>query len=284
MLDNLKNRARKLPFFPHVRGIFRRFRSGGVRHPLQNTKADRSYPLNRLGTEYGGWTFVDDSRLYGSTIISAGLGEDASFDVEIAKRYGATIVVVDPTPRAITHFEEICANFGNDKSTNYVPGGKQPVSAYDLRQLDSAHFKLIPKALWNTASVLKFFSPDNPRHVSHSVVNFHHDYAQDTRHIEVDSITLDELLSQLPIDADELQLIKLDIEGAEIEVISDFLQKGIRPRQILVEFDELNAKSPIGLERVDFIHEMLTSCAYKCIWTDGKADFLYVLVPSQLES
>jgi hypothetical protein len=113
--------------------------------------------------------------------------------------------------------------------------------------------------------------------VSHTIVNFHHGYAQDTEHIEVKSITTGELLAQLHIEADELQLIKLDIEGAEIEVIADFLQKGLRPRQILVEFDELNAKSSIGLERVDFIHDKLTACGYTCIWTDGKADFLYFL-------
>lgn len=276
MLDRLKNRARKLPFFPFARSVYRRFRTNGVRHPLQRLKADRTYPLRRLGTEYGGWTFVDDPQLYGSTIISAGLGEDASFDVEFAAQYGAKIVIVDPTPRAIGHFQEIRDNFGNAKTTNYVPGGKQPVGAYDLREVDSAHFQLVPKALWSTNTTLKFFAPDNPDHVSHSIVNFHNDYAQDTKHIEVESLTLDQLLGQLLIRPDELQLIKLDIEGAEIEVISDFLQKGVRPRQILVEFDELNAKSKVGLERVDFIHQELTTCRYQCIWTDGKADFLYV--------
>ena len=41
----------------------------------------------KLGTEYGGWFFIDDKDLYGTTIISAGLGEDASFDIELINKY-----------------------------------------------------------------------------------------------------------------------------------------------------------------------------------------------------
>ena len=40
-----------------------------------------------LGATNCGWTFVDDGSLFGCTIISAGLGEDGTFDVEFAS-YG----------------------------------------------------------------------------------------------------------------------------------------------------------------------------------------------------
>jgi len=277
MSDYLRVGARKLPVYPFVRSLYRRFRRPAVRHPLQNLKAKKGYPLKRLGTDYGGWTFVDDPSLFGATVISAGLGEDASFDIEFCRHYRARVIIVDPTPRAIAHFGDMTANFGNGKVRKYVSGGKQPIGAYDLTGLSSVDFELIPKALWESSTTLKFFEPNNPHHVSHSIVNFQHDYVQDTRHIEVESITMTELLEGLGLESEVLQLLKLDIEGAEIEVISDLLDKGVRPKQILVEFDELNVPSPKSFERIDFINAKLESHDYVCVWTDGQADFLYVL-------
>ena len=276
MLDHIKNGAKRLPFFMQTRAAYRRLKSPGKRHPLQNLKPDRRYSLKRLGTDYGGWTFVDDPTLRNSTIVSAGLGEDASFDVEFAREYGAKVLLVDPTPRAIEHFAKMRANFGKASVRKYVAGGNQPVDAYDLRGVTDNTFTLVQKALWDSSTTLKFFSPDNPDHVSHSIVNFQHDYANDTRHIEVQSITLTELLEESGVGTDELQLLKLDIEGAEVEVIADMLDTSIRPKQILIEFDELNAPSPKAFERVDLIHKKLTMHGYRCIWTDGQADFLYV--------
>ena len=276
MSGYFKSQARKLPFFGIARSTYRRFRTKGSRHPLQNLRTVKGHQLRRLGTDYGGWTFVDDPNLFRATIISAGLGEDASFDVEFIKEYEAKVIIVDPTPRAIAHFNDVSNSFGNNKFRNYINGGKQPIGAYDLRRINATNFVLVPKALWESNATLKFFEPDNPEHVSHSIVNFQHDYVQDTRHIEVASVTTKELMAELQIGNCDLELLKLDIEGAEIEVLSNLLDDGIRPNQILVEFDELNAPSPKAFERVDFIHEKLTSHGYVCIWTDGQADFLYV--------
>ena len=278
MLEKLKNTARRLPYFSIARSAYRHLKAPGVRHPLQDLKPDKRYRLTRLGTEYGGWTFVDDPGLRGSTIISGGLGEDASFDIEFARKYGATVIAVDPTPRAIAHFNNICSNFGREKLKNYVHGGDQPVEAYDLRGVGANNFKLAPKALWNCRTSLRFFAPDNPLHVSHSIVNFNHDYSKNTEHIEVESVTLAELLEEFGLRDEEMQLLKLDIEGAEVEVICEFLDRNIRPRQILVEFDELNAPSHTSFARVDLAHKKLMENGYDCIWTDGKADFLYIRI------
>ena len=42
---------------------------------------------------------------------------------------------------------------------------------------------------------------------------------------------------------EDIPLIKLDIEGAAIEFLVDCFSKGFRPRQVLVEFDELAVPS-----------------------------------------
>ena len=67
----------------------------------------------------------------------------------------------------------------------------------------------------------------------------------------------------------------VDIEGAEIEVLTHCLSKGILPRQILVEFDELRVPSDKGFKRATKMDELLIKNGYKMLKTDGEADFLY---------
>ena len=276
LIDSFKLWASKYPFYPRARSIYHRFKPAVPRHPLQDLIPEQGYPLKRLGTDYGGWTFVDDSNLIGSTIISAGLGEDASFDVEFARNYNAKVIVVDPTPRAIAHFNKIVANLGRGRTSSYHRGGNQPVGAYDLRDLEPGTLQLIPKALWENSTSLKFFEPANSQHVSHSIVNFQRGYGDSGEYLEVEAITMTDLLAECGINGSDLQLVKLDIEGAEVEVISDFLDSGIRPAQILVEFDELNVPCPRAFERIDLLTKKLGIAGYKCIWTDGQADFLFI--------
>jgi FkbM family methyltransferase len=246
------------------------------RHPLQDMRNVTLPNLLFLGTDYGGWAFIDEGNLEGSTIISAGLGEDASFDVEFAKKYRAKVVIVDPTPRAIQYFEQISARIGRTNLRGYNAGGAQPAEAYDLSDLGNESLVLVDKALWNKNTKLRFFEPTNPRHVSHSIVNYQQGYSDSTSSIEVEAVTLSYLLAELNLDPNSIPLIKLDIEGAEIEVLSQCLVQGIKPNQILVEFDELNVPSRRGFDRVTRTHDLLNLHGYKMVRTDGATNFLYV--------
>ena len=40
-----------------------------------------------LGTEYGGWHLIHNENLNNSLMISAGVGEDISFDIEMINKY-----------------------------------------------------------------------------------------------------------------------------------------------------------------------------------------------------
>ncbi len=245
------------------------------RHPIQKTKVDKSFNIIYLGTEYGGWNFVDDEYLYGSTIISAGLGEDASFDIEFASKYNSKVIIVDPTPRAIKHYGEIIESLGKSSKNNYTKKGEQPISAYDLSKISKNNLFLVDKALWNKDTNLKFYSPNNPSHVSHSIVNYQNDFKDSESFIKVETVTIESLLNELKLKKEEISLIKLDIEGAEIEFLIDCLNKGFKPRQILVEFDELTVPSKKGFDRVSKVNKLLVKNNYKLIKTNGYADFLY---------
>lgn len=255
----------------------RRARKKYRRHPLQDTPAAPRNDLVTLGSAYGGWTFHDDGNLNGTTIISAGLGEDASFDVEFAARYDARVILVDPTQRAIEHFEGMSDQIGQARARQYVDGGTQPFDAYELGDVTDEQLVLEPLALWTERTSLRFFKPENPDHVSHSIVNFQNDYRDDSDSVAVDACTLAELLEKYEIGPDALPLLKLDIEGAEIEVLQNIMDAGIRPKQICVEYDELGIPSETAFKRVDQAHASLTNAGYRCVYSNGTTDYLYLL-------
>ncbi len=269
-LKNFLKSVRLLTFAQQIKSFFKK------KHPIQKFKEAKGHNIIFLGTKYGGWSLVDEDNLRNCTIISAGLGEDASFDIEFSSRYNAKIIIVDPTPRAIKHYNEIINSLANQSKIEYLDGGKQPINSYDLTNLKKENLFLLKKALWNKNEKLRFFSPPNPKHISHSIINYQNQYKENTNFIEVDSITIDKLLDQLNLNKDDIPLIKLDIEGAETEFLVDCFKKGFRPRQILVEFDELNIPSKRSFERVTYINQILINNNYQLLKTDGQADFLYL--------
>ena len=269
----IKNILRKSPIFPFLKKFYQIIMRI-PRHPIQDSPTIEGFNIIHLGSEYGGWNFVHDDCLKGSTIISAGLGEDASFDIEFATKYDAKVVIVDPTPRAIEYFKKIQDSLGKKATQKYIDGGCQPITAYDLSNLKQDNLTLIDKALWNENTALKFYSPSNPQNVSHSISNYQNNYSKETTSIDVDAVTLDSILNDLGLRSCDIPLIKLDIEGAEIEVLKSCMGIGILPRQILVEFDELNEHK--GFARVTEIHELLESNGYILLKTNGDADFLYL--------
>lgn len=276
-IDSLKKLLKKLKIFIFVRGIYRKYLLlRKIRHPIQETKEVVSDNIIRLGSNYGGWSYIDEENLKNSTIISAGLGEDASFDVEFANKYNAKVIVLDPTPRAIVHFDKIINSLGNSSLLEYSKDGIQPIESYDLSNLTEENFVLIKKALWNKNDNIKFFKPAKANHVSHSIINYQNHYKIDTSYLYVEAITINSLIENLGLSFSDIPLIKLDIEGAEIEVITDFLMKGFMPRQILVEFDELNVPSKIGFKRISEVNEMLNHNNYRIIKNDNHANFLYL--------
>ena len=227
---------------------------------------------HRLGTAECGWRFVESSELFGSTIISCGLGEDASFDVEFATRYGAQVVIVDPTPTAVEHFNAITARLGTPAEIPYRPGGRQDPASYDLSRIQPGQLRLVERAVWTEETRLKFYlPPDSRTQVSHSLINYQNNYSTETPSIEVETTTLPELLEM----TGDVPLLKLDIEGAEVPVILDMLLRGIHPPQLLVEFDELNIPSKVGRKNFDKTTAALVRSGYRMAQFDGTANFLF---------
>jgi FkbM family methyltransferase len=241
-------------------------------------KIEGKSELLRLGSQYGGWVLVPNESLKGATILSCGLGEDASFDVEIAKLYDARVVIVDPTPRAIQHFNAIMAQMGKPRASKYSKDGCQRIESYELSGLNSDQFSLVQAALSHSNGHAKFFSPPNPSSVSYSLVNFQNNYSATTQFIEVPTIDIATLISQENLS--HIALAKFDIEGAEIQVIPLMLTNGIFPDQILVEYDELNFPSARSRRNFNSVNQLLVKAGYTTTWFDGRSCVSYQLSAS----
>lgn len=199
-------------------------------------------PCIRRGTEYGGWWFDPRVDFRSTLVVSAGAGEDISFDVALANEFGATVVVIDPTPRAIEHVESALARLGQRSELDFVPGGEQSPLAYNLSRMSSSQLRLLRFALWNDDAPVAFHPPVEASHVSYSI----EDWLGPSLHVNppilrVQARRLSSLLDSA--DLERISILKLDIEGAELEVLEDLVSSGLRPEQILVEVDRRSLES-----------------------------------------
>ena len=60
-----------------------------------------------------------------------GVGEDMSFDIKLQSKYNCNIFLIDPTKKAIKHFEEIREYYIN-KNKNIITGNIQPDYFYNI--------------------------------------------------------------------------------------------------------------------------------------------------------
>jgi len=231
--------------------------------------------LERLGSRYGGWVFASEALPQQPVVVSCGLGEDASFDIEVAAKFGARIILVDPTPRAVAHFRAIESRIGQPNERGYSMDGQQSVLSYNLTAVSAEQLALVAKALTDHVGVVRFYEPSNSHDVSHSIINFQNNYSESSPYIEVPAIDFASLLAEVGIS--EPALVKFDIEGAEILVIPDLLDAGFRPPQILVEFDELSRPSAEARLKFEKTHSRLVECGYQPIYFDGRTCVSYLL-------
>lgn len=201
----------------------------------------KMYDLKRLGTGYGGWQVPVNKIKKGSVCYCVGAGEDISFDVELVTKFGCEVFIFDPTPRAKAHFEylENCVLTGKKAEVNSSAKRKvkdfYPVLTKD--QLEKLRF--FPYGIWSKLETKKFYVPKKSSYVSHSIVNIQHT----KEYFEADCVTIKEMMQQLGHNT--LEILKLDIEGAEYEVIDSILQDNIVIKILCFEFDRLHRPQDI---------------------------------------
>ena len=236
---------------------------------------DKSLDYKLYGTNYGGMIIADHISLENSIILSAGSGEDLTFDIELINKYQCQIILIDPTPRAIDYYELITNNFGSNSTKTYSDKGYELPEVYDLRKVNLNNLKLIKYALHHEDNLdIKFFAPPIEEHVSYSITNFRSDYSENSPHIIVKTKTINSIIGEE--DINKISLIKLDIEGAEIPVIYKMLKDKIYPYQIAVEFGDLMNKKFTKTLKFLKLFLFIIFRGYKLANFDRYPNFLFI--------
>jgi FkbM family methyltransferase len=199
--------------------------------------------------------------------MCCGAGEDISFDIALNAKWGMRVICVDPTPRAIHHVESLLLAHGQGRQMA-IDGGPD---AYEMSGFRREDFMLIQRAIWSSDGVIDLYAPRNAEFVSFSALNLQ----QTDKRIQVPASRISTILNERG--ETQLALLKLDIEGAEYEVLRSMLASGIFPAQLLVEFDQVN--QPLSpLFWVDLLHTSreLKRAGYQLVHRE-RANYLFVL-------
>jgi FkbM family methyltransferase len=149
-----------------------------------------------LGTEYGGFYVVPKLIKKNGLALCAGIGEDISFDIQLIGLYNMKVVGIDPTIKSKYYIEKL-----NIK--NYF---------FEEQALVSESF---------SENAITIYENKNPEWVSESIINSHNSVGENNR--KVSALRISELIKKYG----NFDLIKLDVEGAEYDIINDFLNENI---------------------------------------------------------
>lgn len=205
-------------------------------------------PCERHGSEYGGWWISTRDLDANSVIYSVGIGTDVTFDLSLIQAHGLAIQAFDPTPGSIAYLRSI-----------------QLPRTFTFHQLGLA-------AVDGSAA---FMPPANPDHISHTLMA---PGQTDTRAIMVEVRRLSTIMRDLG--HDRVDVLKMDIEGAEYEVLDDLLDQQVPVRQILVEFHH---RFPgVGVERTRRAVARLNAAGYRIFAAaDSGEEYSFILDNSE---
>ena len=227
-----------------------------------------------LGSVYGLKKILCVPGISDGSVIAAGAGEDLSFDFEIAANFGCKVIVLDPTPRAIRHFNLAIGRIGKLRDSHYLEGGTQPIDSYDLASISPSQVILVPEALWCHEDGVNFFPPRNPEHVSFSITNIQGSSDSNSK-IAVKSTSVPLLVKKFNIS--KISVLKLDIEGAAPLVVKHMFQNKIYPEQIIIEFDELLFPTIGNMIKTLILIIRLRLAGYSVAAEISKVEYLFAL-------
>ena len=194
---------------------------------------------------YGGWAIPINIISSESVVVDVGLGEDISFSESLILKYGCNVHGFDPTPKAISYI---------DKRKN---------SKFQLHKLGLAR----------SCRSAVFYLPVNSNHVSGSLTKSNH---IGNEKIEVQLIDTDGII-QL-IKKDRIDLLKIDIEGAEYEVLNSesFMSNAPRIKILCIEFH--HRWNEFGVDSTIAAVEILNKMGFECVWRacESNEEFTFI--------
>ncbi len=137
-------------------------------------------------------------------MISGGVGNDVSFELEFINRFNGKVFIYDPSPTGAKTIKRIGLFSGLHFTTAAIAGCGGKVAM--------ARPKSMNEGSWTIASEANESTDELP------------------------AVTIEGEMARLQIP--KLDVLKLDIEGFEYEVLQAVLERAVLPKQILVEFHD----------------------------------------------
>jgi len=219
--------------YRRMRWAARRALGRDIRFPVETT-----VPMARHGSDAGEWWVCPRDLGSASIVYSLGIGTDVSFDVSLIESYGVTIEAFDPTPGSIEYVKN-----------QRLPGGYR----------------------WHAVGIgardeqATFFPPEDPNHISHTLLERQ---ATGDRAIRVEVRRLSSVMRDL--DHGTIDLLKMDIEGAEYDVLDEIVERGLSVQQILVEFHHRFPE--VGIERTRRAVKALHAAGYRIFFASESGE------------
>jgi len=223
--------------------------------PIEQCKLRKTYVGNKV---YGGWMICPIGLNSKSIVYSFGIGENVEFDQKMIQKFNLEkLYAFDPTP----------------KSIHYVQ------TQQEVGLLDRNRFQLFPVALVGdaTQTEMKMFLPKNSKFVSGSVIkSSNSDHLDEGNYVMVKAMDLPRIMKML--NHDHIDLLKLDIEGAEFDVFKALLSNGSFTycNQVLVEQHARFFDPKVGKQKLEEMNQLLIGNGFILIHVEKDEEYTYV--------
>lgn len=184
----------------------------------------------RHGSEHAGWTICPKNLNEQSIVYSLGVGDDISFDIALIEKFGVNVYAFDPTPKCLAWIR-----------SQELPG----------------RFRFYEYAVSDHDGTATFYPPDDPEWVSYTISQ--NQYQTQDRAVVAPIRSLPSLMTELG--HKHIDLLKMDIEGAEYAVIKDIVGCGVDVSQLVVEFH--HRFKDIGIDQTRNAIRLLNNSGYK---------------------
>lgn len=157
---------------------------------------------------YPGWVIMPEIVKENDIVYSIGICNDIAFEFDIIEQEKVQVFAFDPTPYSVQWIAE---------------------------QTLPSEFTFYPWAAAGKDGQFFLYPRINSRgKVSEVMYTFHSQQEQRDDGVMVEALTVESMAKKLG--HEKIDVLKIDIEGAEYDVIDSLLSSNLRPKQILVEF------------------------------------------------
>ena len=167
-------------------------------------KLDVDIPTVAYGERRATWHVYPRSITRNCIVYSFGVGNNALWDLELIKNHAVELHAFDPTPRSI-----------------------QWVRSQELPK----EFHFHPMGLSNVDGEIEFYVPHRERYVNYST---HNAKKKGKNKVHCPVKRLKTIMQELGHSS--IRVLKMDIEGTEMDALPDLLNDGLDIGQILAEF------------------------------------------------